>query len=123
MRRTSVIHQDTVFQSRAGFSSAPSLPLDSATFSIRLTRSPSRINVSDLCAGVITHYHSKSVIFITSPPPKPGPLAVGLVAIQIKQSKNLPEPEPRREPSAFAKKIAEAGAKLYRFSGGPDTAR
>src|SRR5262252_9274448 len=53
MRRSSVIHQDTVFQSRAGLSSAPSRPLDSATSRITLTRSPSRINVSDLCAGVI----------------------------------------------------------------------
>jgi hypothetical protein len=53
-----------------------------------------------------------SVIFITSsrrnqaPDSPPGRL-------QIKQSKSLPEPESTREPSAFAKKIAEAGAQLY----------
>jgi hypothetical protein len=44
-------------------------------------------------------------------------LAVRLVVLQVKQAKRLPEP-PKREPSAFAKKIAEAAARLARIHGG-----
>jgi hypothetical protein len=43
-------------------------------------------------------------------------LAARLLALQVKQGKRLPE-SPKREASAFAKKIAEAAARFRRWKG------
>jgi len=43
-------------------------------------------------------------------------LAARLLALQVEQGKRLPEP-PKREPSAFAKKIAKAAARVRRLRG------